>query len=529
MAPACRLGVVALSSIAFIILCQAEARGVTGYIAVVPPESNAARTARHKAMAEVRSRPIIICHRGASAFAPENTLEAFASALAQGGDGCEVDLGYTADRVLICFHGPTVEPVTHGFGLLDQFTYPQLLSFGLRSYGSATSRSNIPTFAALVEFARRTNMLLFLDVKVPGEQMKGFEEEVIKTLDEADAWDHVVEFDGQAGWGTPSKLRTHPSFKRLQCNRWLFGEHKIDWDPEQVKKAIPPPGQMIMVDDPRVAASLMGRRPRRAIPPPESVYAVWPQPQDDPGVLGTRAYAASLGIDPDSPQDLLKLLKTDLSTRDDISGDDAYQNERAERIWARAWAAFRLGELGCKSSGVVPWLEFQIKHGSRHRDRYLHGADAIAAVTALGKLGAVESVPLLLDRFNEIESDVGKLTRTESGWREPASKLWDTDVQFAIVRALKKTPCDAAKQFLKARLKSKSDPTKQYTDYMEDTVSSSLAAQSLSRREIEELLTNGSPELRANLIVECIDHPAPERRAALKSKAPWALKLPRAR
>jgi hypothetical protein len=49
-----------------------------GYIRRVPPETAADRETRHKKVTERRSGSLIIVHRGASAFAPENTLEAYA-------------------------------------------------------------------------------------------------------------------------------------------------------------------------------------------------------------------------------------------------------------------------------------------------------------------------------------------------------------------------------------------------------------------------------------------------------------------
>jgi glycerophosphoryl diester phosphodiesterase len=46
----------------------------------------------------------VIGHRGASATHPENTLEAFRAAGAQGADGIELDVRRTADDVLVVFH-----------------------------------------------------------------------------------------------------------------------------------------------------------------------------------------------------------------------------------------------------------------------------------------------------------------------------------------------------------------------------------------------------------------------------------------
>lgn len=49
-------------------------------------------------------RPDIIAHRGASAYAPENTLAAFETAIAMGADWLEVDCRLTRDGCLAVFH-----------------------------------------------------------------------------------------------------------------------------------------------------------------------------------------------------------------------------------------------------------------------------------------------------------------------------------------------------------------------------------------------------------------------------------------
>ena len=49
-------------------------------------------------------RPLIIGHRGACGYRPENTLESFRLAIAQGSDGVEFDLVTSADEVLVIRH-----------------------------------------------------------------------------------------------------------------------------------------------------------------------------------------------------------------------------------------------------------------------------------------------------------------------------------------------------------------------------------------------------------------------------------------
>ena len=51
---------------------------------------------------------LVIAHRGASAAFPENTLAAFAGAVAQGADGVELDVRRTADGRLALSHDDTL-------------------------------------------------------------------------------------------------------------------------------------------------------------------------------------------------------------------------------------------------------------------------------------------------------------------------------------------------------------------------------------------------------------------------------------
>jgi glycerophosphoryl diester phosphodiesterase len=59
-----------------------------------------------------RSAPLLVAHRGASAYAPEHTRESYELAIAQGADYVEQDLQVTKDGVLVCLHDPTLERTT---------------------------------------------------------------------------------------------------------------------------------------------------------------------------------------------------------------------------------------------------------------------------------------------------------------------------------------------------------------------------------------------------------------------------------
>jgi glycerophosphoryl diester phosphodiesterase len=57
-------------------------------------------------------QPVIIGHRGAPGYLPDNTLESYALAITQGADFIEPDLVMTKDGSLICRHEPVLDDTT---------------------------------------------------------------------------------------------------------------------------------------------------------------------------------------------------------------------------------------------------------------------------------------------------------------------------------------------------------------------------------------------------------------------------------
>jgi glycerophosphoryl diester phosphodiesterase len=68
----------------------------------------------------------IIAHRGASAYAPENTMAAFRKAVDMGVVEVETDVGFTKDRALLLFHDDTLERTTNGTGVPSDYTLDEL-------------------------------------------------------------------------------------------------------------------------------------------------------------------------------------------------------------------------------------------------------------------------------------------------------------------------------------------------------------------------------------------------------------------
>ena len=72
-----------------------------------------ASTAQRTGGPRATPRKILVAHRGASAYAPEHTIESYRLALKQGADFIEQDLQITRDNQLICLHDLTLERTTN--------------------------------------------------------------------------------------------------------------------------------------------------------------------------------------------------------------------------------------------------------------------------------------------------------------------------------------------------------------------------------------------------------------------------------
>ena len=81
-------------------------------------------------------RPWVIAHRGYSGQYPENTASAFEAAIEAGADMIELDVCMTKDRVPVVIHDQTLERTTDGYGLVSEFTLPELKKLDAGSWSS---------------------------------------------------------------------------------------------------------------------------------------------------------------------------------------------------------------------------------------------------------------------------------------------------------------------------------------------------------------------------------------------------------
>jgi glycerophosphoryl diester phosphodiesterase len=90
---------------------------------------------------------MVIAHRGASSYAPENTLPAFDLALEMGVRHIELDVALTSDSHTVVIHDDKVDRTTNGCGSVTSHTLAALRELDAGSwFGAQFKGERIPTF-----------------------------------------------------------------------------------------------------------------------------------------------------------------------------------------------------------------------------------------------------------------------------------------------------------------------------------------------------------------------------------------------
>lgn len=124
---------------------------------------------------------LVFGHRGAAAYAPENTLAAFQLALDQGVHGVEFDVHLTRDGVPVVIHDYSLEKTTTGHGLVAEHSYEDLEALDAGSHkGPEFDGEPIPT---LEEVFRLLAGKIAMNVEVKADA-EGIEDAVAALIDQ---------------------------------------------------------------------------------------------------------------------------------------------------------------------------------------------------------------------------------------------------------------------------------------------------------------------------------------------------------
>ena len=138
---------------------------------------------------------VVIAHRGASAYYPENTMAAFRGAVEMGAEMIELDIMMSKDGVPVAFHDAHLDDHTDGTGELKNYTLKELQALDAGSWFDARfSGEKIPTLEEVLEFAAGT---ISLNIEIKTEAVTdslsgGVEEKSLELVKKFGMEEHVL-------------------------------------------------------------------------------------------------------------------------------------------------------------------------------------------------------------------------------------------------------------------------------------------------------------------------------------------------
>ena len=129
---------------------------------------------------------VILAHRGASGYAPENTLASFYKAIELGAQGIETDLQKTKDGVIVLFHDNVLDKKSDKKGAVVDYTWAELREADVGSWFSPEYKGErlISFEQFLIFFGRRD---LLFDFELKSVFIESEIREIIRLVDEYDA------------------------------------------------------------------------------------------------------------------------------------------------------------------------------------------------------------------------------------------------------------------------------------------------------------------------------------------------------
>ncbi|MFD8569870.1 glycerophosphodiester phosphodiesterase [Streptomyces sp. NPDC059639] len=169
-------------------LASVTGSAVIGVLVLPTAAQAASDSARHDG-------PVVVAHRGASAYAPENTLEAIDKADRLGFDWVENDVQRTKDGALVVLHDTTLSRTTDVEQLypdrapwnVKDFTAAEIAKLDAGSWkGAEFTGARIPTLHQYLRRVEHNHQKLLMEIKSP-ELYPGIEDQILRQLGR-DGW-----------------------------------------------------------------------------------------------------------------------------------------------------------------------------------------------------------------------------------------------------------------------------------------------------------------------------------------------------
>lgn len=444
---------------------------------VLGADETAAESARrHEHVAKRRDAVHVICHRGASEFAHENTLEAYRASFELGADGNEIDIRSTKDGVLVCFHDDMLDHLLEAYGDVSDYTWDELQQFRFRDPGRFGEQCRIPTLAEVLELHRQFQGLIHLDIKRPN-----LDRPIAALLDRLDMWDHVAYCNTETG----GSLLKDPRMKLCRYKGGLYLD-RGEVFPDAIAAMLEKPGEGVIVDDPRGVVVGLARKLGKISSDP--VRTIQPLPVREKKTL--------------SESELIAVLqKNDDWNRVAESAEE--RRESGERILARAKAADEILARGFATAAAFAALDERVRNRSLHKDWQFHGLDGAIALRSLILLqapNAAETARFALWRDDPaLDPVVNPMYKNPRSWT-------DFRVKMLVFPVLARNPSDATERLCRDYLALTDEEADRLGPSQFEEAARCLLSVCPKTETALELLRHRLQVVRGRTILHCLSH-----------------------
>lgn len=149
----------------------------------------------------------VYAHRGNKAEYPENSLQAFTSAIELGVDGIEVDVQLTKDQHPMIIHDETLDRTSTGQGYLKDLLATQVKEFHLLNPDGSKSSETIPRLEEMLALFDSLDFKGELNIELKTDQFDydGIEQLVLKTVGAKKRAYHIIY--SSFNWHTIQRLK----------------------------------------------------------------------------------------------------------------------------------------------------------------------------------------------------------------------------------------------------------------------------------------------------------------------------------
>lgn len=135
---------------------------------------------------------LVWAHRGASAYAPENTLEAFKLAAEMHADGVELDVHICKSGEVVVCHDETIDRTSNGQGRICEMTLDELKTYSFHNGMEQYLGAKIPTLKEVYELLSPTGLTVNVELKTDNIWYEDIEKKCVAIAEECGMTEKVI-------------------------------------------------------------------------------------------------------------------------------------------------------------------------------------------------------------------------------------------------------------------------------------------------------------------------------------------------